>query len=175
MNLRQFQIEASRTMVVMDARSNREHSVLGVISELGELADIYKKNLAYKKPIDHINKIEEIIDVYFYLVNEATFLNVELPENLDSYSRNIYGNEIEDTDPGDLLLQFVIDCIDLNDIETTVRRFTRICELLGVSIEEIESGFDKVIAKLKVRFPDGFNETQALERNLLAERRALEN
>ena len=51
---------------------------LGIFTECGELLDIFKKNLAYKKPIDLVNLGEEIADIAWYLVNEATLHNITL-------------------------------------------------------------------------------------------------
>ena len=50
--------------------------------------------------------------------------------------------------------------------------FAMLFRALGTSFEEV---FDKNIAKLKVRYPDKFTSELALNRDLLAERRALED
>lgn len=43
------------------------HMVLGMVTEVGELADVFKKFMAYGKPIDWINTEEEIGDLMFYI------------------------------------------------------------------------------------------------------------
>jgi NTP pyrophosphatase (non-canonical NTP hydrolase) len=43
------------------------HAVAGVCGEAGELADAIKKELAYRKPIDRENIVEELGDLRFYM------------------------------------------------------------------------------------------------------------
>jgi NTP pyrophosphatase (non-canonical NTP hydrolase) len=48
-------------------REMKWHAVTGVCSEAGELADAIKKELAYRKPIDRENIVEELGDLRFYM------------------------------------------------------------------------------------------------------------
>jgi NTP pyrophosphatase (non-canonical NTP hydrolase) len=43
------------------------HLTLGMVTEAGELADIFKKYIAYNKPIDWTNVEEELGDELFYI------------------------------------------------------------------------------------------------------------
>jgi NTP pyrophosphatase (non-canonical NTP hydrolase) len=43
------------------------HSALGVTTEAGELADVIKKHIFYKKPLDIVSLSEEIGDVMWYI------------------------------------------------------------------------------------------------------------
>jgi NTP pyrophosphatase (non-canonical NTP hydrolase) len=43
------------------------HALFGMTTEIGELIDQYKKNLAYGKKIDEINSQEEIGDIMYYI------------------------------------------------------------------------------------------------------------
>ena len=74
---------AIRTLAPLDTRGkNRLHMALGNTSELGEMADALKKHLAYKKPFDMVNFIEEIGDFLWYIAC-LTKLEEDLnPENL---------------------------------------------------------------------------------------------
>ena len=45
------------------------HMLFGMATEVGELMDVYKKKLAYKKPLDMVNVQEEIGDILFYLAS----------------------------------------------------------------------------------------------------------
>ncbi len=58
------------------------HMVLGMLTEVAELADVFKKNLAYGKPIDWVNVKEEIGDQFWYLVNFARVNGIDLEEQL---------------------------------------------------------------------------------------------
>ena len=52
----EYQLLASRTCPDLPGEhENERHMNLGVITEIGEVLDIFKKNLAYKKPIDVVN------------------------------------------------------------------------------------------------------------------------
>jgi NTP pyrophosphatase (non-canonical NTP hydrolase) len=65
---------ASRTLAEINPESipdlkkflNNMHMILGMMTELGELADIFKKHLAYGKEIDWVNVREEIGDGQWY-------------------------------------------------------------------------------------------------------------
>ena len=55
-----------------------DHALLGLIGELGEFADAWKKSLIYKQEFDRINAIEELGDLSFYaqmLQNEGLCLD----------------------------------------------------------------------------------------------------
>lgn len=91
------------------------HSVLGLASEVGELADMLKKHIIYGKALDEINVLEENGDVAWY---QALGL-------------------------------------------TAIKR-------------GFEEALERNIAKLKARYGDKFTEEAALNRDLDAERRILE-
>lgn len=91
------------------------HAMLGLMSEVGEIADQLKRHLIYSKDLDLLNILEEDGDSSWYK---------------------------------SLLL-----------------------DAIGSSWEE---SWAKNIAKLRARFPQGFSEEKALNRDLDAERRALE-
>ena len=91
------------------------HAVLGLASEVGEIADALKKHIIYGKALDEVNIVEESGDLSWYQA---------------------------------LLLR-------------AVKR-------------GMEESMEKNIAKLKARYGDKFTSHAALNRNLEAERRALE-
>lgn len=71
MDYSEFVTMLARPLPTRDARV--EHATLGLIGELGELADAWKKHLIYDQPFDCENAIEELGDLCFYaqmLVNE---------------------------------------------------------------------------------------------------------
>lgn len=43
---------------------------MGLLTEYGELIDIFKKKLAYGKEIDYVNLGEECVDILWYQVNK---------------------------------------------------------------------------------------------------------
>jgi NTP pyrophosphatase (non-canonical NTP hydrolase) len=60
------------------------HMLTGIITEAGELADPFKKELAYKKPIDWINVKEEIGDLMWYIASFCRINNFDLEEIIET-------------------------------------------------------------------------------------------
>lgn len=56
------------------------HMVIGMATEVGELQDIYKKRLAYDKPIDEVNEKEELGDLMWYIANHVRWKGWDLEE-----------------------------------------------------------------------------------------------
>lgn len=87
MNLNDFVVESSRTDANMDSNKvtinpNIFHALLGIITEAGELFDIYKKNLAYGREVDIVNVEEEIGDMMWYLSKLCRVLNLDFEKIL---------------------------------------------------------------------------------------------
>jgi NTP pyrophosphatase (non-canonical NTP hydrolase) len=89
MNLQQYQNDASRTCPSLgtEVLGGRElkttdniHMVLGMQTETAELSDVFKKHLAYNKPIDWVNAKEEIGDLMWYISNFCRINNINLEE-----------------------------------------------------------------------------------------------
>jgi len=60
------------------------HMVMGMTTEVGELVDVFKKNMAYGKPIDWVNVNEEIGDLMWYIVNFCSEYDIDLETVLDT-------------------------------------------------------------------------------------------
>jgi hypothetical protein len=52
----------------MDGPRQMEHAQIGMLTELGELGDLIKKEFAYGKEFDRVNLMEECGDFLWYLV-----------------------------------------------------------------------------------------------------------
>lgn len=174
MNIQEYQKQALRTFPNLGEEFNRQHMILGIFSEVGELADAYKKELAYKKPLDRVNLIEEVVDVFWYIVNLQNMFDkvpedlkeIEWPEDNDDY------NPSQDACPADYLYTF-LSHLDLRERSLSNFWYT-VCLKLGLTKEEMEKGLENNINKLKVRYPDSFSEEKALKRDLEKERVELE-
>jgi NTP pyrophosphatase (non-canonical NTP hydrolase) len=94
---------------------NEMHMVLGITSEAGELAGVYKDSLAYGKELDDIHIVEELGDLLYFIQG--------------------------------------------------------LCNVNGWSLETV---LDRNVAKLTARYADEFTPEKALNRDLEAERAALE-
>ena len=60
------------------------HMLSGMSTELGELTDPFKKQLAYNKPIDFVNVQEEIGDLMWYVANLCRINNFDLESILQN-------------------------------------------------------------------------------------------
>lgn len=56
------------------------HMLLGMTTEIGELTDIFKKSLAYKKEIDEVNVEEEIGDLMWYIASFCRVFGLDLEQ-----------------------------------------------------------------------------------------------
>lgn len=109
-------ISATPEQIAHDRMLSRcVHALLGMMSELGELADAFKKHLCYSKPLDLVNLVEENGDQDWY--------------------RALFADAIK----------------------------------VG-----FERSWEINIAKLRKRYPEKFTSELALNRDLGAERQALE-
>jgi NTP pyrophosphatase (non-canonical NTP hydrolase) len=85
MNINDYQNKAARTCAKIDgAIMDDLHMVLGMQTEAAEIADVYKKTIAYKKPLDFVNIKEEIGDLMFYIVNMCNMNGWDLRDILDT-------------------------------------------------------------------------------------------
>lgn len=81
MDVYEYVRDASRTRSNLDDQTlDILHMLLGMQTEVGELADPFKKNMAYKKEIDYINVKEEIGDLMWYVANLCDILDFNLEE-----------------------------------------------------------------------------------------------
>jgi NTP pyrophosphatase (non-canonical NTP hydrolase) len=54
------------------------HMLFGMLTEIGELTDIFKKNMAYGKDIDWVNVEEELGDLMFYIASFCRINKIDL-------------------------------------------------------------------------------------------------
>jgi len=59
------------------------HMIFGMITEIGELADVFKKNMAYGKSLDLVNVQEEVGDLMWYIANFCNIHGFDLEEILE--------------------------------------------------------------------------------------------
>lgn len=101
MNSIEYREGVERTLSVKENKLNNElHMVLGMVTEASEIADVYKKLIAYDKPLDDVNLKEECGDLLFFLegffkfkgwtIQEVRTMNIEklktrYPEKYDNY------------------------------------------------------------------------------------------
>ena len=85
MNFKEYIEEAERTSADLgDKKLDNLHYVLGMVTEVGELADTFKKNLAYGKEIDWVNVREELFDITWYIANFCRINEIDFEKGLDT-------------------------------------------------------------------------------------------
>lgn len=171
MTLNEYQKLSERTCAPLgDIRMDLSHMILGMVSELNELHDANIND-------DVTNQSEELADLWWYIANYCTFRGYNLEElyrnttntgfNLeynisklaDIVKKHIAYNKEIDIDKERQILYDIIDSLDT------------IYKSLNINITK---SLENNINKLKIRFPNRFNENHALNRNIELERKELE-
>ena len=60
------------------------HMLMGMTTEIGELTDCFKKQLAYNKQVDWINVNEEIGDLMFYIASFCRINNLDFEKIIET-------------------------------------------------------------------------------------------
>ena len=167
------------------ADKDLEHAQVGMVTELGELFDAWKKVAIYGKVVDNVNAIEEIGDVFWY-VNLLWEVIGEAPEDLQLlWDESIKPEtmEIVSTREIDILsdlhimtsniLSLSLEDTDLIK-EELVPYFFAINRLIAATGFEVSDALDKNIRKLAKRYGDKYSDQAALIRDLEVERQTLE-
>lgn len=85
MDLKEFQQQAARTFLSTDNKDlDVMHCLVGMQTELGELADPFKKGIFYGREVDLVNVSEEIADTLWYVVNLCRLTGIDLEKALDN-------------------------------------------------------------------------------------------
>jgi NTP pyrophosphatase (non-canonical NTP hydrolase) len=85
MEIQKYQELSKRTLSNLSTKlEDNLHMTLGLVTEAAELADVYKKKLAYGKEVDEVNVKEEIGDLMFYIVNMCTINGWDIRDILET-------------------------------------------------------------------------------------------
>lgn len=187
--LAEYQQLASRTCPDLGTgQRNADHMWLGITTEIGELLDVCKKNLAYGKEVDITNVGEEIADKMWYIANSANFVKEVLFDDITEFDATLYISfldlyksyfdiPVENRTTQDRV-QFTIEFY-----QDFFRHFAELhVQHLVVCTKVVSDywGFDfyqiltNNIQKLQIRYPEKFTNEAALNRDLGAEREVLE-
>lgn len=85
MNIKEYckQVEVTRAPLELTLDDNT-HMLFGMLTELGEITDVFKKYLAYEKDIDWVNVKEEIGDLMWYIAGFCNINDLDLEEILQT-------------------------------------------------------------------------------------------
>lgn len=102
LTLSEYNRKCSRTLADLgDAMANHRHMTDGLITEVGEIIDAYKRHTAYGAELDMVNISEEHGDLFFYQLNHLKMLNEEPYKVLYKNNRKLeirYRNGFTTTD-----------------------------------------------------------------------------
>lgn len=178
MTLKEYQVQAQRTCPSLENHKlDLCHMVLGIMSEEEELIQAIVNN-------DIVGVGEEIIDAIWYLANYCTFRDYSLQElyndrsnhELEYWENSADINTVHLSKLQDYVKKFIAYNKPINnDKEKNSIKVIlwSIDELLNMHEIDLETALQNNIDKLRVRFPDKFSETNALNRDLESERREL--
>ena len=162
-----------------------QHAQVGMVTELGELFDAWKKVAIYGKVVDNVNAIEEIGDVFLY-VNLLWEVMAETPEDLQLlWDESIKPEtmEIVSTAEIDILTDLHIMTSNILSMsladthlimEELAPFFFAINRLIAATGFDVSDALDKNIRKLAKRYGDKYSDQAALIRDLEVERQTLE-
>jgi hypothetical protein len=183
MTIQQYIPLASRTRVDLGSNElNIDHMMLGVATEISELLDIHKKQLAYNKPIDWVNYKEEIGDLAWYFAGYADIKEIAINEDYIAIASLFSNDKVE------IQLLFEKEYLYLKNIgdnictrmlrgETkTIKFWFAFLQVLLTyhNLGSLSDVMETNIAKLKARYTEKYSDELALNRNLNAEREILE-
>ena len=85
MNWDEYMDKASRTDAELSSKELHDiHMIMGMSTEVGEILDVFKKNLAYGKDVDWVNVKEEVGDLMWYIANFCRTNNFDLHKILET-------------------------------------------------------------------------------------------
>jgi NTP pyrophosphatase (non-canonical NTP hydrolase) len=79
MDMNEYQMKANGTNIV-EPENKQQYSIIGLISEVGELAGLYKKTIRDNTPLSMIEFKKELGDILWYVSDIATAFDMNLNE-----------------------------------------------------------------------------------------------
>lgn len=154
---------------------NFRHATFGLVTEVGELVDSFKRHYFYGLELDTRNVKEEIGDILWYVALAYHALDESIPNYVEDISLENSRFHLSSTDAllaglvrksSDVFFFFNAlkdkTCVtdDLEDILVYLKLF---CEDKGIDIYECA---DANVEKLKKRYPEKFTVEDAVNRDV---------
>ena len=160
------------------------HGIIGISTEVGEMVQAYERT-----NIDFVNLAEEVGDAYWYtgvIFDELDILRVDAPEldaiPADQVPKQLVSLSADMLDRVKKVLFYGKKAtFDLIAFEEEITRFYVLLGLYvdGLKVEVKDLTKEKIwevnLTKLKIRYPEKFDMTDAQVRDLEAERVVLES
>jgi len=184
----EYQGLAARTCPTLEGSEgvNERHMNLGVITEIGEALDIFKKYMAYNKPMDLVNLGEELADITWYIVNKCRFEDLSLDEDFDQVleetkelieTRMFSVDDLAKELKAEAILTLILAtyCAPVNTLfNAPIIQLGMLYHVAALFDLDFFQCLTNNIDKLKVRYPERFTDEAAQNRDLKAERTELE-
>ena len=169
-SLKEYQELAQRTCPDLGSEQlNIEHMMLGIFTEYGELCDVYKKHLAYGRDVDFVNVQEEFADQGWYIINLFRIKGIEIDIRQYFEFDNVRKENIN------FQLIYFMKSLYTAILDDDMIYLLSSWWYLGLSLNvDIFKALTNNIDKLKIRYPDKFDEEKALNRDLESEKKELE-
>ena len=160
------------------------HAQIGMLTELGELGDLIKREFVYGKEFDRINLLEEVGDIFWYLVLYCDELQIHMSK-LDAILANTKAHLQGTPEADEKMLRVAGQSIStlaaddllglggetLGMVEATVMLLYAFLVKYGFTVEQCLIAND---AKLEKRTGKAYNREAILNRDTDAERQILE-
>lgn len=171
MILTEFQDRSLRPLTRhVTVQEDLEHMQDGILTELGELLDVFKKHINYKKDFDFINAKEECGDILFYTVNICNILGYQLNDSLivqrEQAINTKEARRIVLRGFAQAGMMFDYNMPTQGQVEAMILTVVNITDYLGLSMSSV---FERNVEKLALRYKDKFTPEEAEHRNLEAE------
>lgn len=166
MTFKEYQEQAKRTCPTLGSEKlDLTHMVLGIHSEYNE----------WITATDEVNESEELADMLWYLANYCTFRNYSFERLFDVELSNTLGITFNSSKLQDLVKKYIA-----YNKEISISDESALLENLAFNIKKLYGetnmyrSLQNNIDKLKIRFPEKFDEELAKNRDLVSERKELE-
>lgn len=160
MRVKEYQEKSKRTLATLGEDKDRQHMIFGVITEIAEIADLYKKNMAYGRELD-INKVkEEFGDCLYYVSGLATTFNQNLKE---PKVINIPTEGFENVSIADYVFYLFKD-LEFANAQRLLNKIYSFYVYLGFSEESFGEILKDNVAKLEKRYSKTFTKEEAIIR-----------
>ncbi|WP_454735436.1 MazG nucleotide pyrophosphohydrolase domain-containing protein [Cupriavidus necator] len=181
MNFEQYAPLALRTAKPLPRDEQIQHAQLGLVTEVGELADAVKRHVIYGKDLDITNFVEEVGDVMWYV----NLLVDQLAIHPRVISRLIEESFGEETGEMTLVTQVLLTASITGALASYQELEENPQAMLAVVIEglvhllkrfdrKLDEAMEANVNKLAKRYGDKYSDYAALNRDVDAERAGLE-
>lgn len=173
MNYQEYAPLAIRTAKFIDPATDLFHAKVGIVTEIGEICDAFKRHIVYDKPLDLTNLKEEIGDVFWYM-NLLVHVTQTKPMKAFDFARYdgmpMVGKELQG-----FLLRLSESTGSVANGALSFRFLQKELEILCMSFGiGLGDCLTININKLAARYGDKYSDYAALNRDLTTERAVLD-